>query len=62
MAKLAANYAAGTATAFTIVKFLGAAYLVYIRAKMLLAPRNGNEAEINLRTAAVSLPKVFRCR
>ena len=34
-----------SATAFTIVKLLGAAYLIYIGIKMLLAPRRGNRAE-----------------
>jgi threonine/homoserine/homoserine lactone efflux protein len=49
-----------SATAFTIVKLLGAVYLVYIGAKMLLARANGIGPEMRLQTSAVSLAVVFR--
>jgi threonine/homoserine/homoserine lactone efflux protein len=51
---------AASATAFTIVKLLGAVYLVYIGAKMLLARGNGIGPEMNLQTTSVSLAVVFR--
>jgi threonine/homoserine/homoserine lactone efflux protein len=51
---------AASATTFTIVKLLGAVYLVYIGAKMLLARGNGNGPPMSLQTASVSLAVVFR--
>jgi threonine/homoserine/homoserine lactone efflux protein len=51
---------AASATAFTLIKLLGAAYLVYIGAKMLLARGNGDGPEMSLHPASVGLAVVFR--
>ena len=50
---------AASATAFTIVKLLGAIYLAYLGAKMLLAQRNGEETGLDLRSGPVGLSTVF---
>ena len=49
---------ATSATSFTVVKLLGAAYLVYISAKMLLAQGNGDGPETSLQSASLSLAVV----
>jgi threonine/homoserine/homoserine lactone efflux protein len=51
---------AASGAAFTVLKVLGAAYLVYIGAKMLLAQGNGDGPETSLQVASVSLAVVFR--
>lgn len=50
---------AASAAAFTIVKYLGAAYLVYIGARMLLARSRGEEPGPNLDCGATRLSVVF---
>ena len=52
---------AASATAFALVKFLGAAYLVYIGVRMILARRKENtDAVLALKTAPIAFGKVFR--
>src|SRR5262245_12228349 len=51
---------ATSATAFTVVKFLGAAYLMYIGARMLLGQWDRNRIGNSLRTPSVGLRVVFR--
>jgi threonine/homoserine/homoserine lactone efflux protein len=49
-----------SATAFTIVKLLGALYLVYLGAKMLLAQRNNEGTGLDFHPGPPSLSMVFR--
>jgi threonine/homoserine/homoserine lactone efflux protein len=51
---------AASATAFTIVKFFGAAYLVYIGTKMLLTQGKSYQSQLSVQSASVSLAMVFR--
>lgn len=48
---------ATSSTAFTIVKYFGAAYLAYLGLSMLVSP--GEEKEVHLKTPMESLSKVF---
>jgi len=50
---------AASATAFTIVKLLGAAYLVYLGAKMLLARRSGEGTGLDFDQRSIRLSTVF---
>jgi threonine/homoserine/homoserine lactone efflux protein len=50
---------AASATAFTLVKLLGAVYLVYIGAKMLLGLWDGNRIGKSFGRPSASLPVVF---
>lgn len=52
---------AASATAFALVKFLGAAYLVYIGIRMILTRRTeSTDAALALKTTALTSGKVFR--
>jgi len=51
---------AASATAFTFVKLLGAAYLVYLGAKMLLARRNSEGPGVDLNRRSIRLSTAFR--
>ena len=51
---------AASATAFTIVKLLGAAYLVCLGAKMLLARRNSEGTGVDFNRHSIRLSTVFR--
>ena len=48
---------ATSSTAFTLVKYVGAAYLAYLGLSMLVSP--GEEKEVHLKTPMESLSKVF---
>jgi threonine/homoserine/homoserine lactone efflux protein len=48
---------ATSSTAFTLVKYVGAAYLAYLGLSMLVSP--GEEKEVHLQAPMVSLSKVF---
>lgn len=51
---------AASATAFGIVKFLGAGYLIYIGIRMMLTRRTGDDAAPAGSKAPLSLAKVFQ--
>lgn len=52
---------AASATAFSVVKFLGAAYLIYIGVRMILTRQgNGAETAVNMKAPLPDLAKVFR--